>query len=751
MDRRYFKPKKQVSSTEAASHGRHQSQSPPRSTRHFKNLKPLTYEPLRTSRSIRVVQILKLNRENLEIFATLHQVTLGDTEKTTTKYAALSYTWGHPVTTTEHWGPYSVKPENTIAKARLILVQPGDYLRVVSDDNTISDCSWVDPLRLAEYEMTENLSDFLVSLTSRSEERGAHIPLVWIDAICIDQTNPREKAVQIPLMGEIYAQSSAVYIWLGKQDRDLQGLYWIYRTLLPAIRERQKQSSSYQEFFRWLQSYGPGDERLLEDLGLKLEKTSLKNQWITYLMFFATRSWFFRAWTLQEAVVASNPVFVVGNEFHVLTWADTWDLRRIVQAWSNGLSELTMDNKKLAPELRGIRLIRGWTEIFPLRSTFSSCLRAESREQWVQTWSLLLFIATSKDCTVTVDRVYSTFGMAKMICPPEVGGFPDVDFSRSAAEVFTDVSRFLICNSGGLSLLSLVTDRIFIKTAGMPSWVPDFSIKGDQGHLLSSVTKFKASAGISTEPLPRHNSDCITFRGKRAGKIAFIPPNDGKFSLFALQVALCIPHLPEKYPAGTTDSAEALWRTLIYDLGETPTTSTGAAAEVGADPRHAQGFKQWFTIDLTTYLNRDGHGLERHESREFGSILSSNFQKAHSELIPSLDEIHQIVHYVLAHPHLTHPSQLHGPLSRAYYTLMTPIIMNRRLFVTNEGYIGLAKLSARVGDEVWVLAGGRVPYVMRPIEDGNRFSLVGDAYVHGLMDGSWSISSDATVEEVQVV
>ncbi|KXH25919.1 hypothetical protein CSAL01_04473 [Colletotrichum salicis] len=280
---------------------------------------PLTCEPLRTSRSTRVVEILKFNKDNLEIFATLHQVTLCDTEKETTKYVALSYTLGHPVTFTEQWGPYSARPERTVAKAKLILVNPGDYRRMISDDNAISDCSWVDPSQLSEYEMTENLSDFLMSLTSRSEERGAHIPLIWIDAICIDRTNPQEKAVQIPLMGEIYAKSSAVYIWLGKHDRDLEGLFWIYRTLLPAIKERQKKSSSFQAFFQWLQTYGPGDGRLLEDLGLKPEKASLKDRWITYIMIFSTRSWFFRAWTLQEAVVvASNPVFLIGNDFHVL-------------------------------------------------------------------------------------------------------------------------------------------------------------------------------------------------------------------------------------------------------------------------------------------------------------------------------------------------------------------------------------------------------------------------------------------------
>ncbi|OHF02893.1 hypothetical protein CORC01_01651 [Colletotrichum orchidophilum] len=621
---------------------------------------------------------------------------------------------------------------------------------MISDDNALGDCSWVERSHLSEYELTENLSDFLLSLVRRSERCDEQVPPFWIDAICIDQTNPQEKAVQIPLMGEIYARSLAVYIWLGKHDRDLEGLFWIYNQLLPAIKERQRQFASYPAFFEWLGSYGPGDGRLLQELGLRLENASLADHWVTYLMFFATRSWFLRAWTLQEAVVARNPVFVVGQDFNVLKWADTWDLRNIVQAWSNRLSELTMNNEKLPPEMRGVRLIRGWTELFPLRSMFSNCLRDESREQWAQTWSILLFIARSKDCTVTVDRVYSTFGMAKMVCPPEVSGFPEVDFSRSAAEVFVDVAQFLLCNSGGMSLLSLVEDGTFTKTAGLPSWAPDFSIKGDQGHLLSSVAKFRASGGIPTEPLPRYKGDCITFRGKRVGKIAFIPPNDGKFRHIALQVALCIPHLPDRYPAGTESAAEALWRTLIYDLGDTPGPAAGAAAEAGAHPRHGQGFKQWLTVDLTIRLNGSRHGLEPHESREFGVILSSEYQKAHGDLIPSLDEIHRMAHYMMSQQQGGNLLRFQGPLGRAYYTLMAPIIMNRRLFITDEGYVGLGKLSSRVGDQVWVLAGGKVPYVMRPKEDGKTFLLVGDAYVHGVMDGSWSASSEA-VEDVQVV
>jgi hypothetical protein len=39
---------------------------------------------------------------------------------------------------------------------------------------------------------------------------------IWIDAVCINQENVREKEQQIPLMGEIYANAHEVYIWLGK-------------------------------------------------------------------------------------------------------------------------------------------------------------------------------------------------------------------------------------------------------------------------------------------------------------------------------------------------------------------------------------------------------------------------------------------------------------------------------------------------------------------------------------------------------
>jgi hypothetical protein len=53
---------------------------------------------------------------------------------------------------------------------------------------------------------------------------------------------------------------------------------------------------------------------------------------------------------------------------------------------------------------------------------------------------------------------------------------------------------------------------------------------------------------------------------------------------------------------------------------------------------------------------------------------------------------------------------------------------------TEKGYMGVFPAVCRVGDLVVVLATGRVPYVLRPIE-GDRYTFVGECYVHGIMDG----------------
>jgi Heterokaryon incompatibility protein (HET) len=62
----------------------------------------------------------------------------------------------------------------------------------------------------AQWPVTANLEVALRHLRHKSVER-----ILWIDAICIDQSNIEERNQQVPLMKAIYSNTEAVRAWLG--------------------------------------------------------------------------------------------------------------------------------------------------------------------------------------------------------------------------------------------------------------------------------------------------------------------------------------------------------------------------------------------------------------------------------------------------------------------------------------------------------------------------------------------------------
>jgi hypothetical protein len=93
------------------------------------------------------------------------------------------------------------------------------------------------------------------------------------------------------------------------------------------------------------------------------------------------------------------------------------------------------------------------------------------------------------------------------------------------------------------------------------------------------------------------------------------------------------------------------------------------------------------------------------------------------------------------------------PLDKNLYTsdvsatnaVMDCTTYGRCFISTEKGYVGWAPEECKKGDVVAVLAGGKVPYVLRPEASSNPseesgdsrkyYSVLGDAYIHGIMDG----------------
>jgi hypothetical protein len=61
----------------------------------------------------------------------------------------------------------------------------------------------------------------------------------------------------------------------------------------------------------------------------------------------------------------------------------------------------------------------------------------------------------------------------------------------------------------------------------------------------------------------------------------------------------------------------------------------------------------------------------------------------------------------------------------------------RCIYRTTEGYLGVGPTSTKEGDEVWLVEGALVPFIMRPAgeTDERALTLVGETYLHGFMHG----------------
>lgn len=62
-------------------------------------------------------------------------------------------------------------------------------------------------------------------------------------------------------------------------------------------------------------------------------------------------------------------------------------------------------------------------------------------------------------------------------------------------------------------------------------------------------------------------------------------------------------------------------------------------------------------------------------------------------------------------------------------------VTGRQICITDSGYFGLIPWYSEEGDLVCCLAGGSVPYVLRQCGRGNDFKLIGECYIHGVMQG----------------
>jgi hypothetical protein len=72
------------------------------------------------------------------------------------------------------------------------------------------------------------------------------------------------------------------------------------------------------------------------------------------------------------------------------------------------------------------------------------------------------------------------------------------------------------------------------------------------------------------------------------------------------------------------------------------------------------------------------------------------------------------------------------------------------MFVTEGNRLGIGPQSLHENDQVWVLSGANVPFILRrPSESSANFRIIGEAFVLGVMHGE-AVNDNDNFEPIEI-
>jgi len=264
--------------------------------------------------------------------------------------------------------------------------------------------------------VTANCEVALRRLRRQTTERT-----LWIDAICIDQNNVKERNHQVKQMGAIYSSADQVLIYLGDESTSSR---MVFQYLAKTIVLRRGDSVDF--------AYPPRDAASSPE--------EMKE--------FLSRRWFHRVWVLQEAGLARRAVVLCGEQ------SLDWSLFSASRLMNEGLS--LYSESGVVP---GALLLQ--------TATYSEKRRLID----------LLHAGRNSFSQDPRDKVYALLSLQTEGSKLEI----DPDYSKPVQWLFTHVAAELIKTSRSVDILSHVRGSAHVPD--LPSWVPDWTVTSNETPL----------------------------------------------------------------------------------------------------------------------------------------------------------------------------------------------------------------------------------------------------------------------------
>jgi hypothetical protein len=293
-------------------------------------------------------------------------------------------------------------------------------------------------------------------------------------------------------------------------------------------------------------------------------------------------------------------------------------------------------------------------------------------------------------CTDPRDKLYGILGLSSDIHEGEL--VPD--YGRSCQEIYIEVAKLCIHKYHSLAVLCCVRNPKGL--SGLPSWVPDWNTIPATGEILGFRSSEKYSAAGTTIPSFKFSADGLILNtsGKSVDIIhrlgSIMMEETDQLSLeqvlheWEVHARTASPyHTGEIYPA-------IFWRVLIADSQTRGNDSDKARQQL-----------------YESYDNL------RTRNRLMANPLTQN------------DPWEPIAEMSIVNAR-----------TLEFEALFRAASSGRRLAITERGLLGLVASDAQVGDHICIFQSAQVPFVLRPRPNCDLYSLVGECYLQGWMDGS---------------
>ncbi|KAH8726097.1 heterokaryon incompatibility protein-domain-containing protein, partial [Phaeosphaeriaceae sp. PMI808] len=271
-------------------------------------------------------------------------------------YAALSYTWGG-----------TSRPCNIVINGSNMMVTKNAYLA-------------------------------LQDLRYKEKDRD-----LWVDALCIDQNNDREREQQVQQMGSIYSKAERVIIWLGESTYDTD---CVMRHMKQLEKEGVKHGLNDQNISdkQWVNIWSALEQ------GLSADQRDLLVEGLRSLL---CRRWFKRVWIIQETANARVAEIVCGSK----------SISASIFALMPSLLEITPD-----PHCQ------------PILDIMPGALRNSS--WWAKKRDLhtMLVKFCNSEATDTRDNIYALLGISLDACDTNL---LKANYEKDLQDVIFDTALFL--------------------------------------------------------------------------------------------------------------------------------------------------------------------------------------------------------------------------------------------------------------------------------------------------------------------